>query len=146
MRITVYINDKEIEFNTKYTSDERGEIRVKYIFHQLLTKTYYMFSGCKSLKSIDLSSFKTTNVKNMSYMLSECSSLKLKNLTSFNTTNVTNMSCMFYECSSLKELNLNNFNTINVTDMSYMFSGCSEELTMKIGNQYNNIIDGAFED
>ena len=53
---------------------------------------------------------------------------------------------MFYGCSSLKELNLNNFNTINVTDMIGMFYECSEELKMKIRNQYNNIIDRAFEE
>ena len=54
------------------------------------------------------------------------------------------MSNMFSSCFSLKELNLNNFNTINVTDMSGMFDECSEELTMKIRNQYNNIINKAF--
>ena len=35
-----------------------------------------MFCDCKSLESIDLSSFNTNNVTNMSYMLSSCKSLK----------------------------------------------------------------------
>ena len=82
----------------------------------------------------------------MSFMFDGCSSLKELNLINFNTNNVTDMNYMFYGCSSLKELNLNNFNTINVTDMRRMFFGCSEELTKKIRNQYNNIIDEAFED
>ena len=45
----------------------------------------YFFSGCSSLKELDLSNFTTNNVKDMSFM--------------------------FYKCSSLKELNLSNFNT-----------------------------------
>ena len=41
----------------------------------------------------------------MSGMFRYCSSLKEINLSSFNTNKVTNMSDMFYECSSLKEIN-----------------------------------------
>ena len=66
----------------------------------------YMFSGCSSLQSINLSSFNTTNVKNMRSMFSRCSSLQSINLSSFNTTNVENMRYMFFECSSLKKENV----------------------------------------
>ena len=65
-----------------------------------------MFYGCSSLKSIDLSSFNTTNVKDMSGMFWGCSSLESIDLSSFNTTNVNDMSCMFYRCSSLKRENI----------------------------------------
>ena len=40
----------------------------------------HMFNGCSSLKSIDLSSFNTTNVENMSSMFFGCSSLKRENI------------------------------------------------------------------
>ena len=46
-------------------------------------------------------------------------------LSSFDTKNVTDMSCMFRDCSSLQSLDLSGFDTENVTDMSYMFEGCS---------------------
>ena len=62
-----------------------------------------MFYECFSLKSIDLSSFNTTNVNNMGNMFFECSSLKSIDLSSFNTTNVNNMIFMFSGCSSLKK-------------------------------------------
>ena len=74
--IDIYINDKKIEFNTKYTSKETGKIKVKFIFHKLLTNTSFMFNDCSSLESIDLSSFNTTNVKYMSGMFFGCSTLK----------------------------------------------------------------------
>ena len=67
-----------------------------------------MFRDCSSLISIDLSSFNTTNVNNMSSMFDGCSSLTSIDLSSFNTTNVNvnNMANMFYECSSLKKENV----------------------------------------
>ena len=83
-----------------------GEIKVKFIFNKLLTSTHRMFEGCSSLQSIDLSSFNTTNVKDMSYMFYKCSSLQSINLSSFNTTNVKEMWRMFYGCSSLKKENV----------------------------------------
>ena len=77
-------------------------------------------------------------------MFSGCSSLKELNLNNFNTNNVTDMGAMFSGCSSLKELNPNNFNTNNVTDMGAMFYGCSNELIRKIKIQYKNIKEEAF--
>ena len=74
--IEIYINNKKIKFNYKYKSNEKGEIKVKFIFNKLLTSTFCMFCGCSSLISIDLSSFNTTNVNNMIFMFSGCSSLK----------------------------------------------------------------------
>ena len=47
-----------------------------------------MFHRCSSLQSINLSSFNTTNVKDMSYMFYGCSSLQSIDLSSFNTTDV----------------------------------------------------------
>ena len=47
----------------------------------------------------------------MLWMFNNCSSLKELNLSSFDTNQVTNMSHMFRNCSSLKELNLSSFNT-----------------------------------
>ena len=39
-----------------------------------------MFDGCSNLKSIDLSSFNTSNVKDMRDMFYGCSSLKKENV------------------------------------------------------------------
>ena len=50
--IDIYINDKKIEFNYKYKSKERGDIKVKFIINKLLTSTYRMFLECYSLKSV----------------------------------------------------------------------------------------------
>ena len=89
------------------------------------TSTVSMFRGCEDLTSLDLSSFNTANVENMTFMFDECSSLTSLNLSSFNTANVTSMSYMFSDCSSLTSLNLSSFDTANVTAMSCMFMACT---------------------
>ena len=104
--IDIYINDKKIEFNYKYKSNERSNIQVKYIFNKLLTSTCFMFRKCSSLQSIDLSSFNTINVKNMYRMFQNCSSLQSIDLSSFNTTNVKEMRSMFRRCPHLKKENV----------------------------------------
>ena len=62
---------------------------------------YGMFFGCNSLINLNLSSFNTQNVFDMSRMFYGCNSLTNLNLSSFNTQNVKYMSDMFYECNSL---------------------------------------------
>ena len=78
--IDICINDKKIKFNYKYKSNEKGNIQAKFVFKKLLTSTTYMFRGCSSLQSIDLSSFNTTNVKDMMGMFADCSSLEKRNV------------------------------------------------------------------
>ena len=70
----------KIKFNYKYKSNEKGNIKVKFIFNKLLTSTWYMFYKCSSLQSINLSSFNTTNVEYMYGMFEGCSSLKKENV------------------------------------------------------------------
>ncbi len=89
-----------------------------------VTNMQYMFYGCKSLTSLDLSGFNTSNVTNMQYMFSGCESLTSLDISSFNTSNVTNMSYMFQYCYDLTSLDLSGFDTHNVTNMLYMFGGC----------------------
>ena len=76
----IYIDNKKIKFDYKYKIKDTKEIKVKFIFKKILTNTMCMFFKCSSLKSIDLSSFNTTNVNNMSRMFFGCSSLKRENI------------------------------------------------------------------
>ena len=102
-----------------------------------------MFSWCSSLKNIDLSSFNTNNVTDMTKMFNACLSLKKLNLSNFNTYNVTNMKLMFKFCCSLKEIKFSsNFKTDNVTNMKYMFSHCSSLQDLRISHfNFNNVIN-----
>ena len=52
----------------------------------------YMFRGCLSLASLDVSHFDTSQVTNMSYMFSFCKSLASLDVSHFDTSHVKNLS------------------------------------------------------
>ena len=83
-----------------------------------------MFFRCGSLKSLDVSGWNTYNVEDMSGMFVECINLKSLDLSSWNTSNVSIMSFMFSSCENLKSLDVSGWNTSNVENMSWMFSDC----------------------
>ena len=60
----------------------------------------------------------------MKFMFDNCCSLKELDLSSFNTTKVNDMSSMFCNCSSLISLDLSSFNTSHVNEMNRIFKGC----------------------
>ena len=84
----------------------------------------YMFSECSNLQFIDLSSFDTFSVTDMKEMFSECSRLQRLDLSSFDTSKVTSMMGMFKNCNRLQSLDISSFDTSNVTNMIDMFTGC----------------------
>ena len=107
-----------------------------------VTGMRYMFYGCTSLTSLDLSSFNTSNVTDMFAMFYYCSSLTSLDLSNFNTSNVTNMHYMFRRCSSLTSLDLSNFNTAKVTDMGGMFRDCSPLTSLDLSSfNTSNVTD-----
>ena len=92
-----------------------------------VTNMNYMFFGCSSLTSLDLSFFNTANVTNMFGMFQSCSSLTSLDLSSFNTSKVDNTQFMFNGCSSLNTIYVSDkFTTDKVTYGDYMFSGCTK--------------------
>lgn len=85
-----------------------------------------MFDYCLKLTSLDISSFNTSKVTDMSHMFE--GDAKLKTITGLNeldTTNVKDMSYMFADCYVLANgiENVANFDTANVEDMTSMFEG-----------------------
>lgn len=89
-----------------------------------------MFKSCKSLLTIDMTGFDTSNVTNMCSMIDGCDNLRSVDLSKFNTSKVTNMSWMFSGSKNIISLDLSSFDTRNVTDMSGMF--CDTEAVEEI--------------
>ncbi len=89
----------------------------------------YMFSNTSvELPFKDWSNFVTTNVEDMSDMFDGYQGTSL-DLSNFDTSKVTDMSSMFFDCNNLTSLNLSNFDTSKVTDMSSMFSYTGANIT-----------------
>ena len=83
-----------------------------------------MFYYCKSLTTLDVSNWDTSNVIDMYYMFYNCNSLKTLDVSKWDTSNVTNMHNMFYGCNSLTTLDVSKWDTSNVTNMYSMFYDC----------------------
>ena len=58
----IYINDNKIDFTYFYTFNNKGKYIIKYKFKKLLNSCNFMFYGCNSLSSLDLSNFNTQKV------------------------------------------------------------------------------------
>lgn len=97
---------------------------IEHLNTSQVTNMGWMFAGCRSLTSLDVSGFKTDSVTNMEAMFNDCSSVMKLDVAGFITARVTNMSYMFFLCASMTTLDVSGFDTANVTDMSCMFSWC----------------------
>lgn len=91
-----------------------------------------MFSFCTALTSITgLNGFNTSKVTTMERMFDNCSALTSIDVSSFNTANVTDMTHMF-AYSKVSALNLSNFNTEKVISFCGMFSNCTSLASLDI--------------
>jgi len=168
--INIIINGIFIEFSYYYKFNKEGKYKIEYSFKNNLSKTCYMFYGCNSLTSLDLTNFKNqkstnmrfmfglcksltnlnlSNFNDMKFMFFSCKSLTNLNLSYFNTENVNYMEYMFFDCNSLSDLDLSNFNTKNVSDMRFMFGNCKSLTNLNLLNfdiQFtyftDNMLDG----
>lgn len=127
-------NVKEINFDNNFDT-------------YYMVNMYQMFRTCGNLKILDLSSFNTSNVTNMSDLFNMWDSEKGDFVNSelteiifgdnFITNNVTTMHSMFAGLEKLTMLDITGFDTSNVTDMYHMFLGCESLPDIKFGSNFN---------
>ena len=99
-----------------------------------VTDMSMMFQYCYALQELNISSFNTSKVTSFFQTFLDCHNLRSLDVSSFNTENVMSMRWMFGRCSSLTSLELSNFNTTNVTSMGEMFYGCSSLTNLDVSN------------
>lgn len=94
----------------------------------------YMFASTElvELDFKEYPNFKTDKVKNMSYMFSYMNNLTKIDVWTFDTKTVEDMSYMFYDSNNLKYLDLTNFFTPNVSTFERMFAGTEKLETLSI--------------
>lgn len=96
------------------------------------------FSGWKELRSVDLSMFNTSLVKDFSNMFFNCWNLRSVNLSSFDTRNAYAFNNMFESCKVLKSLDISNFSSQNLMGgpltASRMFFRCYDLVQLDLGN------------
>ena len=87
-----------------------------------LSKLFYGIAY--GVKTLDLSGWKTSGVKDMHAMFFNCKNLESLDVSGWNTSKVWDMNYMFWCCQSLESLDLSGWDTSNVIGMSGMFSDC----------------------
>ena len=79
----------------------------------------------------------------MDGMFGDDFALKILDVSSFNTENIKDLSHMFYRCGNLTFINISNFYINNSVDINYIFSGCGNLIFIDISsfdiNNYKNI-------
>ena len=81
-----------------------------------------MFNGCRSLTSLCVSNFDTSQVTNMASTFVDCASLTSLDLSNFNTPKVTNMNFMFKNCTVLESLDIRNFSSASLKNCNDTFT------------------------
>ena len=82
------------------------------------------YSSLVGVKTLDLSGWKTSGVKNMCSMFFACRDLESLDVTGWDTSSVEDMNNMFWNCDNLESLDLSGWDTSNVKHMSMMFMNC----------------------
>ena len=106
---------------TTITSVYENAIQNLYFNTTNVTNMAHMFDGCQSLGRLSLS-FNTHNVKDtgMVAMFNNCPALTTLNLSSFTTKRITDMSDFFNGCTLLGTLHIDKFDMRNVSNKSNM--------------------------
>jgi len=129
----VIINGVFMDVAREYDFADQNNI-VTLVWDNAIDSTDSMFKDCSDITRIDLSSFDTSNVKNMAGMFYGASSLTSLDLSNFDTSNVRIMNGMFSGASSLTSLDLSNWDTSSVRYMNYMFNNASSLTSLDLSN------------
>ena len=135
----VYLNMDSSKMFYPWADDEPKiknilEIDLSSFDTSQVTNMSYMFYGMSNLTTLNLSNFNTSKVMDMSYMFAYMLNLTALDLSNFDTSQVTNMNSMFAHMSNLMALNLSSFNTSKVTNMDYMFEQMLNITTLNLSN------------
>ena len=86
-----------------------------------------MFYNCGNLTSLEgIEEWDTSSVTSMSNMFQNCWSLtSLEGIENWDTSKVTDMANVFRDCKKLTSLDLSSFDTSKATNMTGMFNGCN---------------------
>ena len=89
-----------------------------------VTNMAHMFDSCIHLQNLKLS-FNTHNVNGagMVAMFKDCPKLGTLDISSFTTDRITDMTKLFYNCGKMANLNISHFNTANVVTKTNMCTG-----------------------
>ena len=123
-----------MDYFTQPCRDKLKTIDLSSFDTSQVTSMIQAFYQCNKLETIDLTNIDTSKVSDTGWLFSGCSSLQTLDLSSLDTSKVTSMRNMFSGCRNLTSLDLSSFNTSKVTDMLGMFEGCNNLTSLDVSN------------
>ena len=107
--------------------EKQGEnVVIKDLDVSLLEDLSFLFTGIvDGVKTLDLSGWKTPNVKDMRHMFNYCGNLISIDLSGWNTSNILDIGWMFNYCEKLESLDLSGWDISGIKFMVGLFKGCS---------------------
>ena len=110
----------------------------------IVTDISSLFNNCRKLTSVDfIKNWDFSNVTNMSSCFSGCSSLKTLDLSNWDVSNVTNFLYMFSKCTSLQYPPITTFGNAKKPDTSISYGQIYEQTTFAVDNSIEWKIVGA---
>jgi len=115
--------------------DERDSSKKQFVTDNATTMRAMFYHNFK-LKSLDVSFFNTSKVKDMHFMFNQCQELEGLDVSNFDTSSATDIGYMFSTCYKLTSLNLSSFDTAKVTNMEYLFSSSTGLQEITFGGKF----------
>ena len=145
-----YIVKSEVDNNNAIivSDPNKSDINIKawydnwtiYYYYTWAEKIYlnedssWLFGYLKALKSVDLSDFNTSEVKNIWYFFEWDENLESVDFSNFDTSNLEEMHYFMKGAKKLKSINLSWFVTNKVWHMNDLFEDCTDLETVIIDN------------
>ena len=116
---------KELQKYLKSEIEKQGEnVVIRNLDVSLIDNLSLLFDDCENIRTLDLSGWKTSGVKDMSAMFYGCQNLESLDVTGWDTSNVKNMNCMFSFCGNIISLDLSGWDISKIKSMKHMFYYC----------------------
>ena len=116
---------------------------------------YDTFSGCSSLKKLDLKGWNITKVRNLLNLFNNCIELQeIEGINDWDVSNVTGMDNTFLNCQNITNLDFSKWNLKNITSMNQTFWNMKKLKNLYLNNteiyidglkNYRGIITGCQE-
>lgn len=98
----------------------------------------FLFSRCRQLESVTFNSNCESSVRTYAYMFEGCTSLKSVDMSSVDCNNwpVESLKHMFDGCASLEKVDVSGMATGQFTEMEGMFNGCTALRSIAVGSAF----------
>lgn len=99
-----------------------------------ITSVYLCFSGCRSLRSVDVSDWDVSKVTDFSYAFNQCNSLQSIDVSKWDVSKGTNFNETFCNCYSLQSIDVSKWDVSSAISLSGTFVACSGLQQINVSN------------